>query len=61
MPSFREQIHIDAPKDQVWATLADIGSIYKWNPGVTKSYAVRRHPRRGRDQALRSRGRQQLS
>ncbi len=40
MPRFTEQVHIDAPKDQVWATLADIGSIYKWNPGVTKSYST---------------------
>ena len=31
---------INAPKEQVWATLADIGSIHKWNPGVSNSYTT---------------------
>ena len=28
---------IDAPIQQVWTTLADIGSIHVWNPGVKDS------------------------
>ncbi len=32
--------NIDAPADKVWSTLADLGSIYKWNPGVEKSHST---------------------
>jgi uncharacterized membrane protein len=32
--------NIDAPADQVWSVLADLGSIYKWNPGVAKSHTT---------------------
>ncbi len=32
--------NIDAPQDKVWSTLADLGSIYKWNPGVTHSHST---------------------
>ncbi len=31
---------IDAPADKVWSTLADLGSIYKWNPGVSHSHST---------------------
>ena len=31
---------INAPQDKVWSTLADLGSIYKWNPGVEKSHST---------------------
>ncbi len=31
---------VDAPQDKVWGTLADLGSIYKWNPGVTHSHST---------------------
>ena len=37
MPRFSTQIRIDAPKEKVWEVLADLGSIYKWNPGVAHS------------------------
>ena len=30
--------HIDAPKEKVWAVLADLGGIDKWNPGVGRSH-----------------------
>ena len=40
MASFSDQIHIEAPKEKVWEVLADIGGIYKWNPGVMYSYAT---------------------
>ncbi len=40
MSSFTETITIDAPIDRVWATLADIGSIHEWNPGVHDSYTL---------------------
>ena len=32
--------NIDAPADKVWSVLADLGSIYKWNPGVAKSHTT---------------------
>jgi uncharacterized protein YndB with AHSA1/START domain len=38
MPTFSESITIHAPATLVWSTLADIGSIHKWNPGVEQSY-----------------------
>lgn len=37
MSVFKETILIDAPIDSVWSTLADIGSIAVWNPGVKHS------------------------
>ena len=37
MTTFSEQISIRADKDHVWKVLADIGSIYLWNPGVVDS------------------------
>jgi hypothetical protein len=37
---FSTDIQIDAPKDDVWGALADIGSIYRWNPGVVESHAT---------------------
>ena len=40
MTVIRSQAKIDAPVDKVWRTLADLGSIDKWNPGVAKSYAT---------------------
>jgi uncharacterized protein YndB with AHSA1/START domain len=40
MASFEETITIDAPVETVWATLADIGSISEWNPGVRDSRAT---------------------
>ena len=40
MPQFTSQIRIDAPKEKVWEVLADLGGIYKWNPGVSHSYST---------------------
>lgn len=34
MTKFSTEIEIDAPAQKVWETLADIGNIYKWSPGV---------------------------
>ncbi len=38
MTTFSSDIHIEAPKDDVWAILADLGGIQKFHPGVKKSY-----------------------
>ncbi len=40
MGQFRKQIRIEAPKHRVWEVLADLGSIYKWNPNVSYSYST---------------------
>lgn len=40
MSTFTETIEIDAPVSRVWATLADIGSIAEWNPGLVGSKAT---------------------
>ncbi len=37
MSEFTERILIDAPPERVWAVLADIGLIARWNPGVVES------------------------
>ncbi len=37
MTTFSEQISIRADKEHVWEVLADIGAIYRWNPGVVDS------------------------
>ena len=37
MGAFTTEIRIDAPKEKVWDVLADLGGIYKWNPGVSHS------------------------
>ncbi|WP_136442233.1 SRPBCC family protein [Pacificoceanicola onchidii] len=40
MTTFTETIEIDAPVHQVWAILADVGSIASWNPGLIGSKAT---------------------
>ena len=40
MSDFTTEIKIEAPVDRVWDTLADIGSIYEWNPGVKQSHVT---------------------
>ena len=40
MAHFSTQIRINATKEKVWEVLADIGGIYKWNPGVAHSYST---------------------
>jgi hypothetical protein len=37
MSTFSESVVIDAPPSAVWNTLADIGRIHEWNPGVVAS------------------------
>ena len=38
MGRFSTETRIDAPKDAVWEVLADVGGIYRWNPGVVSSH-----------------------
>ena len=40
MATFSTSTTINASVDQVWATLADIGSIHAWNPGVEASHTT---------------------
>lgn len=40
MGSFSVNTTIDAPVEAVWAALADIGAIYRWNPGVQDSHVT---------------------
>lgn len=37
MPVVKRVVTIDAPRERVWAVLADIGSVSEWNPVVTHS------------------------
>ncbi|PCJ82565.1 MAG: hypothetical protein COA49_00425 [Bacteroidetes bacterium] len=38
MTTFTKQIIIDASKQKVWQIVSDLGGIYRYNPGVSKSY-----------------------
>lgn len=38
MSTFTERTTIDAPRQNVWAALADIGTIATWNPGLIGSH-----------------------
>ena len=40
MTTFPEHISMRAEKNHVWEALADIGSIYRWNPGVVDSRLI---------------------
>lgn len=40
MSTFSTRIRINAPKERVWEVLAEVGDIYKWNPGVSHSYST---------------------
>lgn len=40
MAKFTTSTIIHAPKEDVWAALADIGSIHVWNPGVESSHVT---------------------
>ena len=40
MTKLNIEMRINAPKETVWEVLADLGSIYKWNPGVSHSYST---------------------
>lgn len=38
MTRITKSIIIEAPRQQVWAAVANLGDVYKFNPNVTKSY-----------------------
>jgi uncharacterized protein YndB with AHSA1/START domain len=38
MASFTTETKIEAPVEEVWNALADIGNIYRWNRGVVDSH-----------------------
>lgn len=40
MTKITREIRINAPKEEVWPTLADFGNIYKFNPTVPHSYST---------------------
>ncbi|MEO1287361.1 MAG: SRPBCC family protein [Chloroflexota bacterium] len=40
MATVSDSIRIDAPKDQVWAVLADFGGILNYNPGISNAYST---------------------
>ena len=40
MGTFAKTTTVDAPREEVWAVLADIGSISKWSPGVMRSHST---------------------
>ncbi len=40
MGTFATETTIDAPVEEVWEALADIGNIYAWNPGVIQSHST---------------------
>lgn len=44
MTTFTTSTAIAAPRDLVWAALADIGSISAWNPGVLDSHTTSEEP-----------------
>ena len=38
MASFTTETKVNAPVEEVWSALSDIGNIYAWNPGVVTSH-----------------------
>jgi uncharacterized protein YndB with AHSA1/START domain len=40
MTTFTESTTVAAPRSEVWATLADIGTIAEWNEGLAGSHAT---------------------
>jgi uncharacterized membrane protein len=40
MSSYATNVTINAPADKVWHILSDLGSIYKWNPGIIHSHST---------------------
>ncbi len=40
MATHEREVWIDAPKEKVWAALADFGNIYVFNPNVPTSYST---------------------
>jgi uncharacterized membrane protein len=44
MGSYATNVTINAPADKVWNVLSDLGSIYKWNPGISHSHSTSDEP-----------------
>ena len=44
MTTFAKATQVDAPKEKVWAVLADIGSISEWAPSVLESHSTSTEP-----------------
>ncbi|UCC53933.1 MAG: SRPBCC family protein [Anaerolineaceae bacterium] len=40
MGSFATETKIEAPVNEVWQALGEIGDIYRWNPGVQASHTT---------------------
>ena len=40
MPTIESSIRINAPKDKVWAALADFGNIQNFHPGLKSSHST---------------------
>ncbi len=38
MTTFKKQITINTPKHKLWETVSDLGNVYRFHPGVKKSY-----------------------
>lgn len=38
MTTFKKQVTIDVSKRQIWNVVSNLGDIYKYHPGVRKSY-----------------------
>ena len=38
MPKITREVHINAPKDKVWAILADLGAVQDYNPNAPKAW-----------------------
>lgn len=36
--TIKYQVHVDAPKEKVWAAIADFGNVANLSPGIKKSY-----------------------
>lgn len=34
------EVRIDAPREKVWETVADLGAVSDWNPVIAKSYCT---------------------
>lgn len=40
MSRYTKHVTIDAPRDKVWAVVADIGRIAEWAPTITRSHVI---------------------
>ncbi len=44
MPNVEAEAQVHAPKERVWAELADFGEIARWNPVIARSYLTSQQP-----------------